>query len=67
MIFEFATLVMPRIINFRFATTSAPLRLGESLEFIILCCGMKSLGLSLDLFLPKSSIFVIYVHSTLAF
>ena len=28
---------------------------------------MKSLGLSLDLFLPKSSIFVICVHSTLAF
>ena len=28
---------------------------------------MKSLGLSLDLFLPKSSIFVICVHSTLDF
>ena len=28
---------------------------------------VNSLGLSLDLFLPKSSIFVICVHSTLTF
>ena len=67
MIFEFATLVTPRIINFRLATASASLRHPLRLEFIILCCGMKSLGLSLDLFLPKSSIFVICVHSTLTF
>ena len=44
MIFEFATLVTPRIINFRLATASASLRLSESLEFIILCCVVKSLG-----------------------
>ena len=67
MIFEFATLVTPRIINFRLATASASLRLSESLEFIILCCVVKSLGWFLFFFLSQSYIFVICVHSTLAF
>ena len=51
--------------KFQTRSASASLRLSESLEFIILCCVVKSLGWFLFFFLSQSSIFVICVHSGL--